>query len=618
MRQRSRAAALLVAAGLVISLVGPLDVARGQEAGAQHQAAAQAAQSLAVPTFRQAWTHTAGGFIAESSPVVVNNGGNPFVVAGGNSGDLRAFDLDTGAVLPGWGQLNAGAGSAVKPQVRAPLSSDGTSVYVPVAQDGLDRYPLYRKYSRSGALLWSSNPTTRITATGGFLLSGLTVAWIGSSIRGFGGSSGQWIWGVDASGRGGQLWGVRNADSTMATPAVADLYGSGRPQVITSSDTSAEFSWDRNGGILRILTYDGKQICTATQLVSGSTYASSGYNNSSPAVAQVNGRPLIVFGSTGPTQYGVGGNQVVGYDAGCGFKWATPDLGGQARTSPTFADVLGTGKPQVLQLISMTRGDGMRYPRVYVIDPTNGRVLAHTGTSLAPYGSNIAYTQGTSIATADFNSDGAQDMVIPAKEGQFLVLNGRNRAIMATIPTNLVVQNTPVITQDPGGLRVTFAGYNGNGGIVSSYTTPGGTLGNNGWPKFGRNAGLTALQGSLSGPYSQMIEGQVLRPGGVLRTQNGAYFAAMQYDGNFVLYSASHAVKFATGTRSPGAYLQLGADGNLVVRGADGSVKWQSGVRGGGFERLVLREDGRLWVYSGTWAASRRLTTSTPIWKANG
>ena len=343
------------------------------------------------------------------------------------------------------GSVNAGAGSANKPQVRAPLSTDGTSVYVPVAVNGKDSYPLFRKYSASGALQWSSNPSTVIPASGGFLLSGLSIANIGGRIRAFGGSSGHWIFGVDG-GRGTKLWGSRNADSTMATPALADLYGIGKPQVIVSSDTTAEFTGDRNGGIFRIFTDNGYQICSATQLVSGSTYANSGYNNSSPAVAQIGGQPLIVFGSTGPRQYGSGGNQLVAYDSACRLKWASPDLGGRADTSPTFADVLGTGRPQIIAVVSVSYSGG-RYPRVLVIDPATGGVLANTGSALSPYGAtSIVYTQGSSIATADFNADGAQDMVVPAKQGKFLVLNGRTRAVMATIPTDIVVQNTPVIT----------------------------------------------------------------------------------------------------------------------------------------------------------------------------
>lgn len=621
MQRRSRAAALLAAAGLVAGLAGPVR-ASAQEPPSfgtvpPDPAAAPAAGTRAAPTFTQDWTRdvVVGKTISQSSPVVVDNLGNPFVAVGDEGGNLRAFDLDSGSSLPGWSSINV-----VKP-VRAPLSTDGKYVYVPVGQDGKDRYPQYRKYAASGALAFNSNTGTNLNLAGGFLLSGLSIARVDNLIRGFGGSSGHWVYGVDANNRGAQMWGFRNADSTMATPALADLYGAGRPAVITSNDTSAEFAGDRNGGILRILTDKGKQICTATQLVSGNTYASSGYNNSSPAVAEVGGQPLIVFGSTGPTQFGVGANQLVAYDSGCAFKWATGDLGGRALASPTFADVLGTGKPQLLMLIAVKNGTAT-YPRVFVIDPATGRSLANTGTALAPYGASIAYTQATSLVTADFDEDGAQDIVVPAKQGQFLVLDGTDRSVLATIPTNMVAQNTPVITEEGNGLRVTVAGYgvrSGKGtGIVSSYTTSTGDLGRIGWSKFGNGPGLTGLQGTLEGPYNQVIESQFLKAGGTVRSANGAYTGTMQQDGNFVIRSSTGSVRFQTRTSTPGSYVALRNDGNLQILGPDLSVKWQSGVTGVGFERMVLGGDGVLKVYTGTWSGTRRLNTTKSIWSSAG
>ncbi len=568
------------------------------------------AGTRAAPAVRLDWTRTvvAGRSISTSSPVVVENQGNPFVAVGDVGGNLRAYDLDSGAPVPGWGSVNTGF------QVRAPLSTDGRNVYVPVAQDGKDRFPQYKRFGPNGALAWSSNPGTAYPASGGFLLSGLSLALVDGAWRGFGGSSGHWFYGVDG-GTGAQRWGFRNADSTMATPAVADLYGAGRPQVITSNDTSAEDAGDRHGGILRILTADGKQVCTATQLVSGTTYASSGYNNASPAVAEVGGQPLIVLGSTGPTQTGPGGNQVVAYDAACGLRWASPALAGQAAPSPTFADVLGTGTPQVVQVVAIPDG-AARYPRVYVLDAATGRVRADTGSSLRTYGANVAYPSSTSIATADVNGDGAQDLFVPARQGRFLVLDGRTRAVLTTIPTNLATQNTPVITQEPDGVRVTLAGYAASGGIVSSYVITGGALGARGWHRFGADPQLTGLQGSLSGPYNQLIEGQVLRAGGRLRSANGSHTATMQADGNLVLRDAAGTTRWSTGTDRAGSVLTVRPDGELQVIGPDLSLRWRSGATGVGAERLVLGTDGALKIYSGTWSGTRRLNATRSIWSS--
>ena len=198
---------------------------------------------------------------------------------------------------------------------------------------------------------------------------------------------------------------------------------------------------------------------------------------------------------------------------------------------------------------------------------------------------------------------------------QFLVLDGRTRNVVTTIRTNLVIQNTPIITAEPnGGLRVTLAGYAASGGIVSSYVTPSGSLGTRGWPEFGHDPHLTGLQGQLAGPYNQMLQSQLLPSGGRLRSTTGGYTATMRTDGNLVVTTSTGGVKWSTKTSLPGSVLALRSDGNVQVVGPDLSVRWQSGHAGMGIERLVLGADGVLKVYSGTWSGTRRLNINTPIW----
>ena len=593
-----------VRAAVVVAAVLAWTVGTAPAPGAQEAPDAPVGAAATISTL---WTRTVSDrAVSTSSPVLVDNGGTPLVAVADTGGNVRAYRLSDGSPVSGWGSVSVGFG------VRAPLSSDGTNVYVPVAQDGKARYPRYRKFSPSGQLLWDSNPSLRLPSSGGFLLSGLSLARVDGAWRGVGGSSGHWIHGVDAS-NGAERWRFRNADSTMATPALADLYGAGRPQVITSNDTTAEFPWDRHGGILRILTADGDQICSATQLVSGSTYASSGYNNSSPVVAEVGGRPLIVFGSTGPRQSGAGGNQVVAYDEACRLKWASPALAAQVQPSPTLADVRGTGGLQVVQVVGVRDGANT-YPRVYVLDAATGAVVDDTGSSLRGDGASLAYPPSVQVTTADVDGDGAQDLFVPAKQGRYLILDGTTLEVMARIPTNMAVQNTPVLSQEAGGVRVTMAGYNAAGGIVSSYLVHGAQLGERGWSTFGGNAQRTGLQGGTSGPRDQLLEGHGLPSGGVLRARAGGATATMQTDGNFVLRRGDGSVRWQTRTSVAGSTLLLRADGQLVVRSPGGATLWSSGARGFGTERLVLGTDGLLRTYTGYWTATRRLTTTQTVW----
>ena len=558
------------------------------------------------------------GNISTSSPVVVDNGGSPFVVTGDLSARLRAFRLHDGADIAGWSNVQAGY------EIKAPLSSDGSNVYVPVAQDGKDRVPQFKKYRSNGSLAWNTNPSTVYPQPGkGFLLAGMSLARVDGSWRAYGASSGHWVYGFDG-GTGAQSWAFRNADSTMATPALADLYGLGRPQIITSNDKSAETSADRNGGHLRIFTPSGRQICSADQTVTGNTYASSGYNNSSPVVTQVGGAPLIVFGSTGPVQSGTGGNQVVAYDANCGRRWSSPVLAGQAKASPTLADVMGTGQPQVIQLVEQLDGS-KKYPRVYVIDPANGAILSDTGATLRGYGgSNLAYTSATSVVTADLNGDGREELFVPAS--RVLVLDGRTRRVMQEIDMGgSVIQNSPVVTAEPdGGVRVTVAGYSGNnghgvyGGTIRSYTASRGALGPRGWPRFGHDSQLTGRSGGFDGPYDTLLEGQQLAPGQSLRTRTSTYTATMQTDGNFVVYDAARRPVWSSRTRIAGSHMEVTATGDVRVVAPDGSQQWHSGTTGPGVERLVLGTDGVLRTFSATYTGSERTNVDITIWRSQG
>jgi len=113
----------------------------------------------------------------------------------------------------------------------------------------------------------------------------------------------------------------------------------------------------------------------------------------------------------------------------------------------------------------------------------------------------------------------------------------------------------------------------------------------------------TAFAGSGSnflGAWESLSANQYLRSG------NGAYTAAMQGDGNFVLYTPSGA-KWSTRTGGQnGSSITMQSDGNLVMT-RSGAVLWHTGTAGYSGASLVMQDDGNLVLYqSGTplWATS--------------
>jgi hypothetical protein len=103
-----------------------------------------------------------------------------------------------------------------------------------------------------------------------------------------------------------------------------------------------------------------------------------------------------------------------------------------------------------------------------------------------------------------------------------------------------------------------------------------------------------------------------------LLSQDSVYFAKMQSDGNFVVYSAKgrngraedHPIWASnTNGKGTGPYrLAMQDDGNLVVYDSSGKPTWASNTdkKGTGPYRLVMQKDGNLVLYdsknSPTWA----------------
>jgi hypothetical protein len=115
---------------------------------------------------------------------------------------------------------------------------------------------------------------------------------------------------------------------------------------------------------------------------------------------------------------------------------------------------------------------------------------------------------------------------------------------------------------------------------------------------------------------SALQAGQWLQPGQALWSPNGSHEAAMQTDGNFVVYAPGRAIWSSGTARHPGARLAMQRDGNLVIYAANGKALWNTGTRPSSNDVLIMQDDGNLVVYSAgraLWSSQGGLIPKRPV-----
>lgn len=94
-----------------------------------------------------------------------------------------------------------------------------------------------------------------------------------------------------------------------------------------------------------------------------------------------------------------------------------------------------------------------------------------------------------------------------------------------------------------------------------------------------------------------LTAGQQLRTGESLTSQNGAYTATLQDDGNLVLSVWGKPI-WASGTNGKNVVrAEVQTDGNFVIYSADEPV-WHSGTQGKENPKLVMQDDRNLVLYA--------------------
>jgi predicted heme/steroid binding protein len=154
-----------------------------------------------------------------------------------------------------------------------------------------------------------------------------------------------------------------------------------------------------------------------------------------------------------------------------------------------------------------------------------------------------------------------------------------------------------------------FVVKDGGGAVVWSSDTAG-------------NAGATVVladTGQLSvvsssgtplwaGP-GELVGGRALGPGESLYSPSRNYRLTMQGDGNLVLYDASNAPIWATGTNPSGAVAAMQPDGDFVVYDGSNQPLWAANTNGHTGAYLSLLDSGQLAINA---------VGGTPLWSGPG
>lgn len=441
----------------------------------------------------QRWCFDTTGIVRESSPLVVDlDGGGADVVVGTNSGLVYAVHGSDGSAVPGWPQqttdgINSSASAADTDGDGMPELFIGSGLYTvrsgalySFEHDGRLRFRYNQSDPDFSSLSFHSAPAIGdVTRDGVADVTAGALGLLMPSLSHTGSLNAGWPFFAD--------------DTQFASPALADVNGDGQTDIIIGHDASPGGRVDHRGGIMRAMTGGGQTIWE---------FRIDEMIRSSPAVGDITGDgvPEIVFGA---------GDYWVNQPGGArdstkvfalrlnGTKLWERDTGGLTISAPALADVDGDGRRDV----AIGTFQGGNPGRIFVLQGTNGADVANFP-QVSPGGVIVG-----GIVTADLNSDGGQDLLVPGV-GWMFAFSGKTGGELFRLlgDDDLSYQNSAVVTDLDGNglLDIVISGLHNikgpNLGRVCRFElapSDGGVLGALGWPMFRYDARRT---GSLTNP----------------------------------------------------------------------------------------------------------------------
>lgn len=130
------------------------------------------------------------------------------------------------------------------------------------------------------------------------------------------------------------------------------------------------------------------------------------------------------------------------------------------------------------------------------------------------------------------------------------------------------------------------------------------------------SSGTTVVWAIRPAP-DRLQPGEALWPGQAIVSAGGQYRLVLQADGNLVLYAASNAPVWWTGTSGPMLYLSAQTDGNVVLYDSHNRAVWYSGTAGRLASALVVGDSAQatLLAVDAKTALWRSPTSGDVLWR---
>jgi hypothetical protein len=250
-------------------------------------------------------------------------------------------------------------------------------------------------------------------------------------------------------------------------------------------------------------------------------------------------------------------NAVRAFDNNCNPVW-TRTVDGATTSSPALADVTGSGALQVGEGTDTGSGGS-----VWVLDATTGATIWEQPVVGRVIGS---------VVVANLGGGSSQDILVPTTAG-VEVLDGASGANVTVLSPDLGFQNSPLVTDDPGGaVGITVAGYDGaNHGEIRHYQIAGSdgasAVGPRSWPMFHHDPQRTGVTGPAPSQPACAVPSGAFEGYTLAASDGGAFAFGSAFCGSAGGLALHAPVVGVAKAPNSGGYWLAGADGGVFAYG---------------------------------------------------